>query len=155
MKRLLILVGIICLLAGCSKPMIAAFGSNSEIVIVTVPRCQGQAGILQSILEREIQTVQYEKAYQVRVVVTTGDVKQERNRKNIILLDYLSPDDLLSDTILGLSGSDKDAFRGGRRNRKVLHDRWARGQVLLLIAAPTQQELDSIIALETYDIFDF
>ena len=109
MKRLPILLGIICLLAGCSKPMIAAFGSNSEIVIVTVPRCQDQAAILQSILEREIQTVQYEKAYQVRVVMS-GDVKQERNHKNIILLDYLRPDGLLSDTILGLSGGEKDAF---------------------------------------------
>ncbi len=155
MKRLLILLGIVCLVAGCSKPMIAAFGSNSEIVIVTVPRCQEQAGILESILEREIQTVQYENAYQVRVVVTTGDVKQERNRKNIILLDYLSPDDLLSDTILRLSGSDKEAFREGRRNRKVLHDRWAKGQVLLLIAAPTQQELDSLLARESDDLFDY
>ena len=158
MKKLLLFlllsIPVICLPAGCSKPIIAAFGSNSEIVIVTVPRCKDHAAVLQSILEREVQTVQYERAFQVRVV-TTGDVRQENNRKNVIILDYLQPDGLLSDTVLSLAGSDKDAFRQGTLNRKVLHDRWARGQVLMLIAAPTHQDLDDLLVRQSDDIFDF
>jgi hypothetical protein len=154
MRKLLLLISVACLLAGCSEPMIAAFGSNSEVVIVTLPRCKDQASILKSILEREVQTVQYEKAFQVRIV-TTGDVRREHNRKNIILLDYLEPESLLTDQILGLSGRDKEALKDGTLNRKALHDRWAKGQVLLIIAARTRYDLEKILAGQAEELFGF
>jgi hypothetical protein len=134
--------------------MIAAFGSNSEIVIVTSPRCVDQATVLKSILEREILTVQYEPAFEVRLA-TTAEIRSERSRKNIIILDYLRPDGMITDAILSLAGRDKDAFLEGRQNRKEMHDRWAKGQVLLIIATETQRDLDDLLARESDAIFSF
>jgi hypothetical protein len=157
MKRLLclfLLIPVALLLAGCSKPQIAAFGSNSEIVIVTLPRCSDQASVLKSILERDIHTVQYEKAFQVRVV-TSGDVRPEHNRKNVILLDYLEPESLLTGTILGLAGKDKQAMIDGTLNRKTLQDRWARGQAVILLTARNHHDLDDLLVSQSEEVFRY
>jgi hypothetical protein len=151
---LVICIGALSVLAGCSKPMIAAFGSNSEIVILTGPKANEQGVVLKSILEREVLTVQYEKAFEVRLV-STGDIRPERNRKNVILLDYLQPEGMITDAVLSLAGADKSAYRDGRRNLKALHDRWAKGQVVLLIAAPTRQDLEDLLARQADAIFSF
>ncbi|MFH1313556.1 MAG: DUF4837 family protein [Candidatus Eisenbacteria bacterium] len=154
MRRLFWIIPVLSLLAGCSRPMIAAFGSNSEIVIVTSPRCIDQATVLKSILERDILTVQHEQAFEVRLA-TTADIRPERSRKNIILLDFLRPESLITDAILSVAGRDKDAFLEGRLNRKEMHDRWARGQVLLVIATETQRDLEDLLARESDAIFSF
>ena len=156
MRKILLLILMACLGLSCTRPMIAAFGSNSEIVIITSPRCRDQAETLKSVLEREILTVQYEKAYEVRVV-STAEFKGDRNRKNIVLMDYFRPegDPSLTRTILGLAGRDKEAFAEGRLNLKAIHDRWAKGQVLILIAAPGQPELDDLLAGQADSVFDF
>jgi hypothetical protein len=145
---------VLCLLAGCTKPMISAFGSNSEIVIITAARCRDEAEILKTILEREVLTVQYEKAFEVRVA-STADIRPERNRKNIILIDFLEPSGELSDTILRLAGRGKEAFREGRVNRKLLEDRWAKGQALILVAAPSKESLRSVLIEQSEDLFGF
>ena len=154
MKRLFWIIPVLCLVAGCSRPQIAAFGSNSEIVIVTSPRCSEQATVLKSILERDILTVQHEQAFEVRLAAS-GDIRPERTRKNIILMDYLNHEGLIADAVLSLAGRDKDAFVEGRLNRKELHDRWARGQVLMLIATETQRDLDDLLARQSDEIFTF
>ena len=154
MKRLFWIIPVLCLVAGCSGPQIAAFGSNSEIVIVTSPRCSEQATVLKSILERDILTVQHEQAFEVRLAAS-GDIRPERTRKNIILMDYLNHEGLIADAVLSLAGRDKDAFVEGRLNRKELHDRWARGQVLMLIATETQRDLDDLLARQSDEIFTF
>ncbi len=159
MKRLLVvsaafLLGVLSL-SGCGEQrMIAAFGSNSEIVIVTSPRCAGEATALRAILEREMLTVQYENAFTVRVIAS-GDVKAEQNRKNVVLLDYLDPGNDVSGKILDLAGQEKDAFRRGEQNRKAVHERWARGQVVMLVAAPTSDDLNRVLAEEADAIFRF
>lgn len=152
MKRSLLLIAVLCVLAGCSRPMIAAFGSNSEVVIITSPRCSEQGEILKSILEREIVTVQYEKAFDVRLVAT-GDIRPERSRKNIVLIDYLNPSSLVSDAVLSLAGRDKKAFLEGRLTRKIIHDRWAKGQVLVIIATENKLDLDNVLSRESDVIF--
>jgi hypothetical protein len=151
---LLALSGLAFMLSGCSEPMIAAFGSNSEIVIVTTPKSSDEGEILKSILEREILTVQYERAFQVRLV-TTGDVRGERNRKNIILLDCMEPPSNVSDAMLKLAGRDKAALGAGSLNTKSIQDRWAKGQVLMLIAAPGKRELEDLLAQQPDGIFSF
>lgn len=158
MKRLLIvslaLVVIALSFAGCQRRLIAAFGSNSEIVIVTSERCADEAATLRAILEREVLTVQYEKAFMVRVV-TSGDVKSEESRKNIILLDYLDPGSSVSGKILDLAGREKEALARGDINRKAVNERWARGQVVMLIAAPSKEGLDRLLAEDADPIFSF
>ena len=151
---MLAIVGLALVLSGCSEPMIAAFGSNSEIVVVTTPRCADQGEVLKTSLEREIVTVQYEKAFQVRLV-TTGDVKGERSRKNIILLDHLESPTDVSDAMLSLAGRDRSALSAGRLTTKSVEDRWARGQVVMLIGAPTERELDDLLAKEAEAVFRF
>ncbi len=150
----IILLVLLCLVSACQRRMIAAFGSNSEIVIVTSPRCADEAATLRTILEREMLTVQYEKAFTVRVI-TSGEVKAEQNRKNIILLDFLDPSSPVSDKILSLAGADKDAFRRGSLNHKAVHERWARGQVVMLIAAPTEDGLGRVLATDADRFFSF
>jgi hypothetical protein len=144
----------VALAVSCSRPMIAAFGSNSEVVIVTSPRASEQGSVLKSILEREVLTVQYEKAFEVRLV-TTGDIRPERSRKNIILLDYLEPGGIISDAILSMAGPDKAAFQEGRRNLEAFQDRWARGQVVMLVAAPRPQDLDGLLARDSDRVYGF
>jgi hypothetical protein len=154
MKRVFIFLSVLSLLAGCSGPQIAAFGSNSEIIIITSPRAAEEGEILKSILEREIVTIQYEKAFEVRLL-TTGDVKSERNRKNVVLLDFLEPKGDLSRTILDLAKADREAMSSGERNFRTLEDRWARGQAVILIAAPTKEELTRLVTDEADRVFNY
>jgi hypothetical protein len=154
MRRFLGLIIASALGAGCSGPQIAAFGSNSEIVIITSPRAADEGEILKSILEREIVTVQYEKAFEVRLV-TTGDVDSDRNRKNIILLDYLEPKGDISRTILDLAKADRQALTSGERNLKTLEDRWARGQAVMLVAAPTKEALTLLLTDDADRLYQY
>ena len=152
-------IGLAVLLAlavvmACSGPQIAAFGSNSEIVIIASPRAMDEGEILKSILEREIVTIQYEKAFEVRLV-TTGDVESDRNRKNLILVDFLEPRGDLAGTILDLAKADKPAFRSGERNFRTIEDRWAKGQAVILIAAPTKEELGRMLADDADRVFGY
>jgi hypothetical protein len=154
MKRLLVAALAVCAGAACSGPQIAAFGSNSEIVIITSPRTADEGETLKSILEREIITVQYEKAFEVKLI-TTGDTKSDENRKNLILLDYLEPKSRLSGKILSLTRGDKAAMTAGDVNLETLDDRWARGQAVILIAAPTKVDLDSLLSRDADRIFQY
>lgn len=121
MRRLIWFIGI-CLIVACSKPMIAAFGSNSEVLIVTTPRCASEAAKLKNILEREIVTVQYEKAFNVRIV-TAADLRTELTRKNIVLLDFLTPVSDLEGRIRDVAGASFGALEEGNLNRCVAYDR--------------------------------
>jgi hypothetical protein len=159
MKRLPIiltcaLLAALVLSPACEHRIIAAFGSNSEIVIVTSPRCTAEAGALKAILEREVLTVQYEQAFTVRVTAT-GDLKPEEGRKNIVLLDFLDPESSVSRKILSLAGTDKDAFRQGSMRYKAVHERWAKGQVVMIVAAPTREELAGALDSDADRIFSF
>ncbi len=153
MRRMIWLLGI-CLIAYCSKPMIAAFGSNSEVLIVTTPRCTDQASKLKQVLEREIITVQYEKAFNVRIV-TTANLRTELSRKNVLLLDYLTPESDLEARIKDVAGSHFEALRNGDLNTYVVYDRWARGQAVMIVAAATKQDLTDLLEKESEEIFDF
>jgi hypothetical protein len=149
-----ILLVVLLLVSACQRRMIAAFGSNSEIVIVTSPRCAEEAAALRTILEREMLTVQYEKAFNVRVIAS-GEVKAEQNRKNIVLLDFLEPESSVSDRILDLAGASEEAFRQGKVNSKAVHERWAKGQVVMLVAAPKKDDLRQMLASDADAIFSF
>jgi hypothetical protein len=154
LKRLLLVAVVLAAGVSCSRPMIAAFGSNSEVVIITSPRSSEEGEMLKSILEREIVTVQYEKAFEVRLL-TSMDIDNEKTRKNIILLDYLAPEGGHSKTILKMAGGDKQAFVDGRRNFRKIDDRWARGQVVMLIAAPQKADLDSLLTRQEDEVFAY
>ena len=136
MRRLLALVVMLCCIPACQEQMIAAFGSNSGITIVTTSRCEEIARDLAASLEREIVTVQYERAYDI-TLITTGDLKNHDSRKNIILIDYLEPPSKVSRSILDLSAGRREDVRSGGANIFHREDRWAKGQVVVGIAAPT------------------
>jgi hypothetical protein len=140
--------------SGCSEPQIAAFGSNSEVVIITSPRAAEYAEKLKSILERDVLTVQYEEAFDVRVVAT-GDIRRDRTHKNIVLMDYLSPESPITDTMKRLLGSGWESFAAGDRNLKRLDDRWARGQALIVLGAPTESEMAGLLDTRADRIFAF
>jgi hypothetical protein len=158
MRKLIFLALVLGLVAGwlggCSEPMIAAFGSNSEVVIVTSPECVAQAGLLKAILEREIVTIQYENAFQVRVAAT-GQVGPERDRKNIILLDVFTGGGDVAGTIEDLAGAREQAFKRGETHLASVSDRWARGQVVMLIAAPTTDRLGEFLESREDEVFAF
>lgn len=154
MKRTVAGILLLCLGAACSGPQIAAFGSNSEVVIVTSARATEEGEMLKSILEREIVTIQYEKAFEVKLI-TTGDTKSDRNRKNLILLDFLEPEGGLAGDILSLAKKDREAMRRGEINLKTLEDRWAKGQAVTLITAPTKQDLNRLLSEEQDRIFTY
>jgi hypothetical protein len=154
MKKVMCTILFLCLGAACSGPQIAAFGSNSEVVIVTSPRAAEEGQLLKTILEREIVTVQYEKAFEVKLI-TTGDAKSDRNRKNLILMDFLEPREDLAGSILGLASGDRQAMTGGELNLKTIEDRWAKGQAVMLIAAPTKQDLNRLLSEEADRVFRY
>jgi hypothetical protein len=154
MNRLVAAILVLGLGMGCSGPQIAAFGSNSEIIIITSPRAADEGEMLKSILEREIVTVQYEKAFEVKLV-TTGDFQGDRNRKNIVFLDFLEPKGDLSGTILDLARGDKPALAAGERNLKTIEDRWAKGQAVMLVTAPTKETLDRLLSDEADRVFAY
>ncbi len=153
MKKLMTLA-LTVLAISCSKPMIAAFGSNSEILIVTTPRCSEEAMKLKNILSREIVTVQYEPAFKVRIV-TKADLRTELNRKNVLLLDYLSPESRLEGKIRDVVGQKFDELERGETYRYVVYDRWARGQAVMVVTAPTKQDLNRLLDEKADEIFNF
>ena len=154
MKKALILLALLSLILtlSCQEQMIAAFGSNSGITIVTTPRCEEIARTLAASLEREIVTVQYERAYDV-TLITTGDYKNHDSRKNIILIDYLEPASDVSKAILSLSAGRKDEVRSGETSIFHREDRWAMGQVVVGIAAPSEEGLRAFVDGRNEDIF--
>jgi hypothetical protein len=156
MKRALALITMLACSLGlsCQEQMIAAFGSNSGITLVTTPRCEEIAKTLATSLEREVVTVQYERAYNV-TLITTGDVKNHDSRKNIVVIDYLEPGNDLAGTILSLSGQSKDDVRSGRTAIFHREDRWAMGQVVVGITAPTEAALRQIVETRSDDIFKY
>jgi hypothetical protein len=154
MRKVIVLVLMLSAAAGCSGPQMAAFGSNSEIIIVTGPRAAVEGQMLQDILEREIVTIQYEKAFQVKVV-STGDFQADRDRKNVIFLDYFEPKDDLAGTMLDLAKSDREGMLRGDLHMKTLEDRWAKGQAVILVAAPTKEELDTFLTEQADRIFKY
>ena len=156
MKRALVLaVSLSCMLTlSCQEQMIAAFGSNSGITIVTTPRCEEIAKDLAASLEREIVTVQYERAYDV-TLITTGDVKNHDSRKNIVVIDFLQPENSLSRTILDLAGQAKEDVRAGKTGIFHREDRWAMGQVVVGITAPTEAALRELVTSRSEEIFRY
>ena len=154
MRRLLALVVMLCCIPACQEQMIAAFGSNSGITIVTTSRCEEIARDLAASLEREIVTVQYERAYDI-TLITTGDLKNHDSRKNIILIDYLEPPSKVSRNILDLSAGRREDVRSGGANIFHREDRWAKGQVVVGIAAPTEAGLSEFVTGRSEDIFRY
>lgn len=151
---LLVLLLALSLSMSCQEQMIAAFGSNSGITIVTTPRCEPIARELATSLEREVVTVQYERAYEV-TLITTGDVANHDSRKNIILIDYLEPESGLSKAILGLAADRRDDVRAGRAGIFHREDRWAMGQVVVGITAPTEAGLMELVTAGSEEIFRY
>ncbi len=141
-------------LPSCQEQMIAAFGSNSGITIITTPRCEDIAKVLAASLAREVVTVQYERAYDV-TLVSTGDVKDHDSRKNIIVIDYLEPENDLSKTILQLAGQRRDDVRAGRVGIFHREDRWAKGQVVVGITARTEKDLRDFVEKGSDEIFRY
>jgi hypothetical protein len=156
MRKTFILVVLLSCVLGlsCQEQMIAAFGSNSGITIVTTPRCEEIAKDLAASLEREIVTVQYERAYDV-TLITTGDVKNHDSRKNIIVIDFLEPENRLSKTILDLAGGAREDVRAGKTAIFHREDRWAMGQVVVGITAPTKAALGELVTGRSEDIFKY
>ncbi|MGQ9602948.1 MAG: DUF4837 family protein [bacterium] len=143
------LLAFIVLAAGlslsCGEQMIAAFGSNSGIAIITDRRCEGLARELKETLEREVQTVQREKWFEVEIFFFSGR-REEFNHKNIIILDYLSPKSRLQGKIRTVAGKEFDELRRGRKNFVVKYDLWAKGQVVVVLSAPERPALDLLLS---------
>jgi hypothetical protein len=156
MRKALVLVLLLCvsLTLSCQEQMIAAFGSNSGITIVTTPRSEAIARELAESLGREVVTIQYERAYDV-TLITTGDTKNQDSRKNIILIDYLEPPSDVSRTILDLAASRRDDVRSGRSGIFHREDRWAMGQVVVAITAPTEEALRELVTRRSEEIFTY
>lgn len=150
----LVLLLSLTLTLACQEQMIAAFGSNSGITVVTTPRCEAIARELAASLGREVVTVQYETAYDV-TLITTGDTKNQDSRKNIILIDYLEPPSDVSKSILDLAAGRRDDVRSGRSGIFHREDRWAMGQVVVAITAPTQDALRELVTQRSEEIFNY
>lgn len=154
-KALALAVLLSCILTlSCQEQMIAAFGSNSGITIVTTPRCEEIARDLAASLGRETVTVQYERAYDV-TLITTGDVKNHDSRKNIVVIDFLEPENRLSRNILDLAGGAREDVRAGKTGIFHREDRWAMGQVVVGITAPTEAALGELITSRSEEIFRY
>jgi hypothetical protein len=154
MRKALAIILILSSTLGCQEQMIAAFGSNSGITIVTTSRSEEIAKDLTASLQREVVTVQYETAYDV-TLITTGEVKDQDNRKNIILIDFLEPRSRFARTILDLAAGRKEDVRSGSVNIFHRQDRWAKGQVVVGIAAPTEAELREYVTARSEEIFHY
>lgn len=137
----------------CGKQMIAAFGSNSGIAIITDRRCHDEAIQLKRLLEREVLTVQWEKSFEVEIVLFSGK-REELNYKNIIILDYLSPKSRLEGKIKAVAGKDFERLRKGDKSFATKYDLWATGQVVMVMTAPTRDALDFLIEREDERIFN-
>lgn len=154
MRKALAIILVLSSTLACQEQMIAAFGSNSGITIVTTPRSEEIARDLAASLQREVVTVQYEMAYDV-TLITTGEVKDQDNRKNIIVTDYLEPSSKLSKMILDLAAGRKEDVRSGSVSIFHRQDRWAKGQVVIGITAPTEAGLKEYVRARSEEIFRY
>lgn len=137
----------------CGKHMIAAFGSNSGIAILTDKRCYDEAIKLKHLLEKDVLTVQWEKSFEVEVIIFSGK-REDLSHKNIIILDYLSPKSRLEGKIKAVAGNDFARLKNGEKTFVTKFDLWATGQVVMVITALTKNDLDLLIDRESDRIFD-
>ncbi len=152
-RRLLLVAFLASALSySCGEQMIAAFGSNSAIAILTDKRCAELAKRLKEGLEKEVLTVQWEKSFEVEILFFSGK-KEELSHKNIIIIDYLTPKSKLENRIKDVAGREFRELQNGEKNFLAKYDLWAMGQVVMVLTAPEHKALTTLIEQQSDRIF--
>lgn len=127
--------------AGCNlKP--PALGEHNQIVVLADDEVWSTAGAaLKEVFERTVVTPQHEKTYVLTRPALDGS-QIYRKYHNLVLLGTLNSDGIIGELLNNvITGDKKTGVESGQKYVFQQRDIWASNQYMLIIVAPTIQEL--------------
>ncbi|MGH7543045.1 MAG: DUF4837 family protein [Gemmatimonadota bacterium] len=143
-RRVAALLPVLLVAAACGRG--PAYGSDNAIVAVVDPSLRERVEpVLRASLEREVETTRMEPVFEVTFTTPEG-IGEFRKWKRLLVVErggegaVLLPE--LVDTPLEGPVSS------------VVHDKWARGQTIYVLAAPTAEATEELVRSSADSLFD-
>lgn len=131
------------LAAGCGKG--PAYGSDNAVILVVHPDLRDQVEpLVRAAIEREVFTTRNERVFEI-TATTSSDIGEFRNWKRVIVVEPLNSPILLPE-ILETSGDQVIV--------EELEDKWARGQTIFVLAAPSQETTVDLVVDEIDGVYE-
>ncbi len=134
-----------CLGAQCDK-LVPAIGPSGEVVVVThLPAQDAAYAALRQAFEREVLVVRPEPAFRLEAL-QASQLDRVKHTRNLAVMVDLSRRDALTERLRALVGEAlyTDMVTGHRFDA-LYADVWANGQSVLVLAAPTADQLERAI----------
>lgn len=128
---------------GCETTLKPARGIENEIIVFSdsLEYIELQYSLSQ-VFEREIETPQPEKIFEIKRI-NYSELPKYRTRKNLIFISPLDADNEVSKFLQSsLDSSAKSQIRNRESSYIIKRDLWAKGQLVLILSAPTLSELE-------------
>jgi hypothetical protein len=128
---------------GCSPDAISpAVGPNGDVsLFTTLPRTDPAVQALARSLTREIYTTQTEQAFALEFALP-GELSLRRDFKNLLFVTSFERSSAMTSLVRDIVGSEVyEEFASGERPFAVYSDVYAAGQTVLVVAAPTREDL--------------
>jgi hypothetical protein len=130
-------------LIGCDTTLKPARGIENEIIVFADSAEFAELKVsLEQVFEREIETPQPEKIFELKRV-NYSEFQKFRTMKNIIFAAPINSDNEIAQFIKNSLDSTATAQINNKETSYILKkDLWAKGQLVLLLSAPTLGELE-------------
>lgn len=142
-RRVAALLPILLLAAGCGQG--PAYGSDNAIVAVVDPGLRERLEpILRASLEREVETTRMEPVFEVTFTTPEG-IGEFRKWKRLLVVEPGEDAVLLPELV--------DTPLAGPVSTAV-HDRWARGQTIYVLAAPSAEATEELVRSSADSLYE-
>ena len=135
---------VLLLLAACGRG--PAYGSDNAIVAVVDPALRERVEpTLRAALEREVETTRMEPVFEVTFTTPEG-IGEFRKWKRLLVVEFGGEDAVLLPELV-------DTPLEGPVST-VVHDKWARGQTIYVLAAPTAEATEELVRSSADSLYD-
>lgn len=140
---------------GCSKPVTLAVGPAGDITIMTeLAEDSPEVIALLESLEQEIVVIHPEPAFNVELSAPDG-FNIRRNWRNLVFFGSMDQESWVSGMINSLLDEEQlGQLVGGRRSVFLLRDKWAVGQLVVVLATPDRRSLLKAVEDNARTLFD-
>ena len=140
-------------LSACDTTNNPAKGLEDEIFVVADSlEYEELRTALESTFEKVIYTPQPEKLFTLKRI-SPNEIEKYRTRKNIIIVAPLNSNSLASQFIKSIIDTAvKSKIMSNQMSQVMKYDLWARNQLVVLLSAPTMQELEFDILKKSDDL---
>jgi len=157
-RSTLVFLAALAVLPGCSEHVTLAVGPAGDITIFTeLPEESVEVSTLLERLRQEVVVIRPEPAFNVEISGPDGfDLR--RNWRNLLFLGSLDGSAWMREKIRGLlSETQFGDLESGRRSLFLIKDKWALGQLVVVLATKQRGALAEAVdnnAQRIYDAFD-